>query len=38
MAEEDNCSALSFDDDNDDDDIDDEYDDEQLLLEFQKLI
>jgi hypothetical protein len=38
LAEEDDCSISSFDDDNDDDDTDDEYDDQELLLEFQKLI
>jgi hypothetical protein len=38
LAEEDDCSMSSSDDDNYDDDIDDEYDDQELFLEFQKLI
>jgi hypothetical protein len=34
LAEEDDCSMLSSDDENDD--TDDEYDDQELLLEFKK--
>jgi hypothetical protein len=36
LAEEDDCSTLSF--DVDDDDTDDEYEETELLVEFKKLI